>query len=130
MNEEELEKEAEELIQRFEMANSMNCYMSLTPDRKQIGEMLVMIAEPREKRIAELEKELEQAKKVQVVEHFEAYGQCRDSRKIAGLEQENAELKAHIEKMKCCHNCRKFHNLSYDCTCAEVCNEWEIKEND
>ena len=52
-----LKKEAEELIQRFEIANSMNCYMSLTPDRKQIGEMLVMIAEPREKRIAELEKE-------------------------------------------------------------------------
>lgn len=40
------------------------------------------------------------------------------------------ELKTQIEKMKCCHNCRKFHNLSYDCTCAEVCNEWEIKEND
>ena len=52
------------------------------------------------KRIAELEKELEQAKKVQVVEHFEAYGQCRDSRRIASLEAENAELKAQIEKMK------------------------------
>ena len=46
------------------------------------------------------------------------------------IEQENKELKAQIEKMKCCHNCRKFHNLSYDCTCAKVCNEWEIKEND
>ena len=165
----------------------------------------------------ELQEELEQAKKVQVVEHFEAYGQCRDSRRIAELENKNtelqekncrleeqiskwkedyiclenlkdnqiAELQAHnekltrhlepqamtalfeqveeeieleqkvkkleaynekllngdiekhnkivsleaqIEKMKCCHNCRKFHNLSYDCTCAEVCNEWELKE--
>lgn len=44
--------------------------------------------------------------------------------------EQNIVLKAQIEEMKCCHNCRKFHNLSYDCTCAEVCNEWEIKEND
>ena len=57
MTKEELEKEAEELIQRVEIANSMNCLTQLTPDRKQIGEMLVMFAEPREKRIAELEKE-------------------------------------------------------------------------
>ena len=57
MTKEELKQEAEELIQRFEMANSMNCFMQLTPDRKQIGEMLVMIAEPREKRIEQLEKE-------------------------------------------------------------------------
>lgn len=42
--------------------------------------------------------------------------------------EQNISLKAQNEKMKCCHNCRKFHNLSYDCTCAEVCNEWEIKE--
>lgn len=41
---------------------------------------------------------------------------------------EIAELKAQIEKMKCCHNCKKFHNLSYDCTCAEVCNEWELAD--
>jgi len=57
MTKEELKQEAEEFIQRYEMANSMNCFMQLTPDRKQIGEMLVMIAEPREKRISELEKE-------------------------------------------------------------------------
>ena len=44
--------------------------------------------------IDELEKELADAKKVQVVEHFEAYGQCRDSRRIAELEQEKAGLKA------------------------------------
>lgn len=43
------------------------------------------------------------------------------------LEKENAELKKQIEKMKCCQNCRKFNNLSYDCTCAEVCNEWELR---
>ena len=48
---------------------------------------------------AELEKELEQAKKVQVVEHFEAYGQCRDSRRIASLEKENAELKDKLNNL-------------------------------
>lgn len=37
------------------------------------------------------------------------------------------ELEEQIEKMKCCQNCRKFNNLSYDCTCAEVCNEWELR---
>ena len=45
---------------------------------------------------SELEKEnaeLKQAEKGKVVEHFEAYGQCRDSRRIA-------ELEAQIEKMK------------------------------
>ena len=62
MTKEELEKEAEELIQRVEIANSMNCLMQLTPDRKQIGEMLVMFAEPREKRIAELEAQIEKMK--------------------------------------------------------------------
>ena len=39
--------------------------------------------------IATLEKEnaeLKQAEKGKVVEHFEAYGQCRDSRRIAELE--------------------------------------------
>lgn len=49
--------------------------------------------------IDELEKELANAKKVQVVEHFEAYGQCRDSRKITKLEQENAELKARVDNL-------------------------------
>lgn len=99
--------------------------------------------------IAELEKELEQAKKVQVVEHFEAYGQCRDSRRIASLEtenaelkdklknlesvaevrltnwqkyeKENAELKAKIEKLKCCENCR-FSIFDTDDLCVVGCN--------
>lgn len=51
--------------------------------------------------IDELEKELEDAKKVQVVEHFEAYGQCRDSRRITELEQENAELKEKLKPENC-----------------------------
>lgn len=60
----------------------------------------------KEQRITDLEKELEQAKKVQVVERFEAYGQCRDSRRIASLEKENDELKK--ECRRCVHT---------DCPC-------------
>lgn len=45
--------------------------------------------------------ELEQDKKDKVVEHFEAYGQCRDSRRIADLE-------AQIEKMKNWCNCKNY----------------------
>jgi predicted RNA-binding Zn-ribbon protein involved in translation (DUF1610 family) len=52
--------------------------------------------------------ELKQAEKGKVVEHFEAYGQCRDSRRIA-------ELEAQIEKMKQCGNCgnRTIGNCEY-----------------
>lgn len=54
--------------------------------------------------------------------------QIRALQKLNGeLTDRVKELEAQIEKMKCCHNCRKFNNLSYDCTCAEVCNEWELR---
>ena len=43
--------------------------------------------------LEDLKKAFEAGQKGKVVEHFEAYGQCRDSRRIAELEQENAELK-------------------------------------
>lgn len=60
--------------------------------------------------------------------HIPAELYLEDIQKAYEAGQKDSE--AQIEKMKNCHNCRKFHNLSYDCTCAEVCNEWEIKEND
>ena len=69
-------------------------------------------------RIEELEQELEQAKKVQVVEHFEAYGQCRDSRRIAVLEKENAEL----NKLRCCENCKNV-NLQLHWRESKKCDE-------
>lgn len=74
----------------------------------------------------ELQEELEQAKKVKVVEHFEAFGQCRDSRQIADLEKQ-------IEKMKCCYNCSKWNDgeceespKSKTFFCADFkCENWE-----
>ena len=76
-----------------------------------------------QKRIAELEKELEQAKKVQVVEHFEAYGQCRDSRRIASLEKElksekeySATLQKEIDEYTNSHTlCAKYKELKKNC---------------
>ena len=53
------------------------------------GRSFRLLCETYENKIAELEKEnaeLKQAKEGKVVEHFEAYGQCRDSRRIAELE--------------------------------------------
>lgn len=49
-------------------------------------------------RVRELEQQIEQAENGKVVEHFEAYGQCRDSRRIAELEKENAELNETLGK--------------------------------
>lgn len=82
--------------------------------------------------IAELEKELEQAKKVQVVEHFEAYGQCRDSRRIAGLEQENAELKDKLNNLSKVAEVRLANWQKYEQENAELkeINEGYCKSRD
>ena len=81
-----------------------------------------------ESEIEELKKKLEQAKKVKVVEHFEAYGQCRDSRRIANLE-------AQIEKMKDCSNCKYLYiqdNADLEGTRTDPClscrshNMWNL----
>ena len=105
--------------------------------------------EGRDLKIKELEKELADAKKVQVVEHFEAYGQCRDSRRIAELEVQNKEL-------QCCANCNNscggeeepYHDCGYchamQCICKlkleehtsdiyrmweDKCERWEMRVN-
>ena len=50
-----------------------------------------------DKQIKELREELEQARKVKIVEHFEAYGQCRDSRMLADLENKLANVSYQLE---------------------------------
>ncbi len=50
--------------------------------------------------------------------------------------QENKQLKAQIEKMKCCVNCKKYRMLESQMTlkCLKnqrtnfCCNEWEMKD--
>lgn len=65
--------------------------------------------------------------------------------KVIEIEQENAELKQQIEKMKCCSNCKHFNNvddLEYCQNCERhlvnsldkllreeiIKDEWELKE--
>lgn len=50
--------------------------------------------------LEDLKKAFEAGQEGKVVEHFEAYGQCRDSRRIAELEKENTELKSENQKWK------------------------------
>ena len=47
-------------------------------------------------------------------------------------EQETKELKAQIEKMKCCENCNNYcHRIDHRCnTKCKNLSEWEIKENE
>ena len=58
--------------------------------------------------------------------------------KISELSIENHRLKAQIEKMKCCRNCKKLDNRKVECSegsdliyfFGKNCDKWEIKEND
>ena len=123
MTKEEFKKEAEESSFKYTLDKPWVCEV----ERKQImahfEKGYLEGAEPREKQIEELQEELEQAEKVKVVEHFEAYGQCRDSRRIADLE-------AQIEKMKCCSNCRHSENDNKTTSICDECFEmcyWELR---
>ncbi len=89
-------------------------------------------AEPREKRIAELEaqnKELQNGNFVLTVNEI-----------IEGKDKKIAELEAQIEKMKCCENCTHHYYIALDdithcklldrLASSKPCDKWEIKEND
>ncbi|MCQ2081625.1 MAG: hypothetical protein MJZ11_08195 [Lachnospiraceae bacterium] len=44
------------------------------------------------------------------------------------LEKENAELKAQIEKMKCCRNCLKIIQCEMNVIDSVHCDKWELAE--
>ena len=48
---------------------------------------------------------------------------------IIELEAENAELKAQIEKMKCCFNC-KHSRTEYEHCRTDKHEKWELKEEE
>ena len=145
MTKEELEKEAREYLAEHTKYSEIFGEFFVAIDTLTA---MVDFAQPREKQIQidaeqiralqrqngeltdkvkKLEEELEQAKKVKVVEHFEAYGQCRDSRRIA-------ELEAQIKKMRNCANCKNYNGNEGFCVLGSGygynCNleKWEIKE--
>ena len=55
-------------------------------------------------------------------------------KKIVELTEENEQLKAQIEKMKCCGNCKNQLSLAYgELSCdlygeCKHCSKWELKE--
>lgn len=64
-------------------------------------------------------------------------GYRQSEKRIAELEKENSELKAKIEKMKCCENCKHHYFIGDELECRLLdkginCDgeKWEIKEND
>lgn len=129
MNKEELEKEANKALDKRMgtvcYINRMNVQIPYTDGYKDS-------AEPREKRIAELEKknrELED--RLCNVANYLLDSWCRNKDDycphLAKLEKENAELKAQIEKMKCCYNC-KHSRTEYEHCRTNKHEKWEIKE--
>jgi hypothetical protein len=55
---------------------------------------------------------------------------------LDGADRATEELKAQIEKMKCCENCKHHYWLYEELSCrihkidVDTCNSWEVKEND
>ena len=110
MTKEELEKEAEEYADWFWGASPSMM--------KALARAYIKGAEPREKRIEELEAIVRNTKAV--------------DESFAKLQLENTELKAQIEKMKCCGNCAKNGHI---CVAEEIqgklCgknkDKWELR---
>ena len=119
MTKEELEKEAEEYSFRFTLDKPWVCEV----ERKQImahfEKGYLAGAEPREKRIEELEAENEQIKNSDTL--------CK---LIGEHKRKIAELEAQIEKMKNCRNCKneKIEGACGHFTQVGWCRDWELAD--
>ena len=89
MTKEEMKQEAEKYFKNLDECKT----------KEMMIDAYITGAEQREKRIAELERNLEQTEKELADYQF-------NYQNIKELQKENEELKAQIEKMKCCENCR------------------------
>ena len=147
MTKEELEKEAEEYVSKYQgwgwtpHKGSAVYYAML--------DSYIDSAEPREKQIEIDAKQIralqkqngELTDKVRELEDrlcnvannlLDSW--CRDKEDycphLAKLEKENENLEAQIEKMKCCYNCNNYcHRIDHRCnTKCKNLSEWEIKE--
>lgn len=110
MAKEELEKEAGEYAKPF---YNMTRY-DYVEERTHIKEAYLAGAEPREKRIAELKEQVEALANVNI-----------KAQNIIG------ELKAQIEKMKCCCNCDNYCQCkNRRCNGCHNFSHWKLKEDD
>ena len=150
MTKEELKQEAEEYFksicgdynEEYERTGKRHYFVGYD-----IKDAYLASAEPREKRISELEEKISillsckncpENKGGYICEkEYENKCLAQKIQYIKELQEENAELKSQIEKMKCCSNCkncrRKFIKKNvFENTCkVEHCrnyDKWEIKE--
>ena len=106
MTKEELEKEAVEYTDSAEEKkhwsdeNDSNAVFT----REEVEQAYLAGAEPREKRIADLERKLEQTEK-DLTDYQFNYPKIKD-------------LEKQIEKMKCCENCKHSNTT---CECYTIC---------
>ena len=142
MTKEELEKEAEEFTdsKKSFWRQGRTCIDS-------VKQAYIAGAEPREKRIAELERNVayyaERAKHAElegrdiVLKNKDLGKRCLQLQKDKGnLTDRVRELEQQIEKMKCCENCKHHYIALDDTTSCELldclagskpCDKWEIR---
>ena len=127
MTKEELEKEAEEYLHNNYCCKNSYCeFNTECKERVRIRctefeileKHIVNFAESREKRIAELEAIVRNTKAV--------------DESFAKLQLKNTELKAQIEKMKCCGNCAKRGHICVaeemqGNLCGKNKDKWELR---
>ena len=130
MTKEELKQEAEKSLDKrlgtYAYIRKQDCYTNYVDG-------YIDGAEPREKHIAELEKENERLtdELKDLRESIKDYGAgCYEN----GLRNGKRKLEEQIEKMKCCYNCSKWNDgeceespKSKTFFCADFkCDNWEM----
>ena len=148
MTKEELKKEAEEYRKNLkeELLNDDE-FERLSMFDPNVEQAYLAGAEPREKRIAELERNVayyaERAKYAEldgrdyVLKYKDLGKRCLQLQKDKGnLTDKVRELEQQIEKMKCCENCKHHYIALDDTTSCELldclagskpCDKWEIR---
>ena len=122
MTEAELEKEAEKYFksicedynEEYERTGKRHYFVGFD-----IKNAYLAGAKPREKRIADLEDKLKKETAQRIYNFY----------KSIKWKEKHRELKAQIEKMKCCYNC-KHSRTEYEHCKTDKHEKWEIKEND
>ena len=129
MSEEELEKEVTEYLNTQTLPKIDNIVYRV------IKNLIFGFAEPREKRIEELKKQLDLKEKALSKAKKEtkriADRVNKDRRRLI---RRKTELEAQIEKMECCYNCSKWYDgeceespKSKTFFCADFkCDKWEL----
>jgi hypothetical protein len=133
MTKEELEKEAEKWLREYLLCynceKKCNCTDSNSYCEEQVLKSYVAGAEPREKRIKELERKL----KVETELSQRLGVAYREYEQLTKEQDEHLlKLEAQIEKMKCCENCAKRGHICVaeemqGKLCGKNKDKWELR---